>query len=152
MENKKRYIIGFLRQARKRLSLVLLVDVMLKALVAGFFVGAVINLVALFVPIYGAFAISWIAFLFVCVIGFFYAVVHFPDYKKTALEIDKLGLKERLTTFVEMEKMGLSPEWQKLQTEDTYKAISDFDLKEQVKFTIKNKKPYVSYIEVHENT
>ena len=142
MENQTLYVIRFLRQARIRLSLGVLVDVMLKALAAGFLVGAVINLIALFVPIYGAFAISWIVLLLVCIIGFFYGVLHFPGFKKTALEIDKKGLQERLTTFVEMEKMGLSPEWQKLQTEDTYKAVCDFNLKEKVKITINKKVLY----------
>ncbi len=76
-------------------------------------------------------------------VGFFYGVLHFPDYRRTALEVDQKGLQERLTTFVEMEKMGLSPEWQKLQTEDTYKAICDFDLKEKLEITLNKKVLYV---------
>lgn len=142
-ESQKLYVIRFLKKARRRLSLIVLVNTMIRALAVGFLVGAVINAAALFIPIYGAFRISWFVLLAVCVIGFLYAVMHFPDYKKTALEMDKKGLQERLTTFVEMEKMGLSPEWQELQTKDTYLAISKFDLKEQVKITLEKKMLYI---------
>ena len=142
-ESPKLYVIRFLKTARRRLSLMVLVDCMIRALAAGFLVGTVINVIALFVPIYGAFKISWITLLIICIIGFLYAVMHFPDYKKTALEIDKKGLQERLTTFVEMEKMGLSPEWQELQTMDTYRAISAFDLKEQVKIRLEKRMVYI---------
>lgn len=138
-ESQKLCVIRFLKKARRRLSLVVMVNVMIRALVIGFFVGALMNVAALFVPIYGAFVISWIALLGICIIGLLYAVMHFPDYKKTALEIDKMGLQERLTTFVEMEKMELSPEWQELQTNDTYRVISTFDLKEQVKVNLERK-------------
>ena len=72
-ESQKLYVIRFLKKARRRLSLIVLVNTMIRALAVGFLVGAVINAAALFIPIYGAFRISWFVLLAVCVIGFLYA-------------------------------------------------------------------------------
>ncbi len=142
-KNHNMYIYSFLRQAKRRLSLAVLADIMLKTVTVGFLAGALVNVAALLFPIYGAFAISWIVLLIVVLLGLVYAIMHFPDYKKTALEIDKKGLKERLTTFVEMEKTGMSPEWRELQTEDTYHAICKFDLKEKTRISFEKKSVYL---------
>ncbi len=136
----KEYIFRFLRQARIRLSLAIFVDVMIIVLAAGFGVGTVINTAALLFPIYGAFRVSWIALGIVAVAGMIYAIVHFPNQKKTALEIDKKGLKERLTTFLELEKQG--SDWADLQAEDTYRAVTDYNLKENTQIRIKKKPVY----------
>ena len=137
---QKAYIFRFLRQARFRLSIAILIRVMMISLIIGFGVGMAVNIVALFIPIYNAFWISCICIGIVGVIGVLCAIFLFPNQKTTALEIDKRGLQERLTTFLELEEKQSS--WSALQAEDTYEAIVSYDLKEHTKCSIEKEKTY----------
>lgn len=136
---EKRYIYRFLKRARKRLSLGILVKVLPAALAAGFGVGAGINLAALLWPVYGAFWISIAALMAAAGVGLIIAVIHFPDRRKTAREVDKRGLKERLTTFVELETMDSEKEesaWREWQARNTYEAVKTYDLKAAIPIRI----------------
>ncbi len=141
MNNHKSYIFRFLKQAKIRLSIAVFIDIMIVSLIVGFLVGTIVNVLALFVPIYGAFRISFIVVGIVGLIGGIYAIFRFPSQKKTALEMDKRGLKERLTTFLELESEGSS--WGDLQAEDTYQAIIGYNLKEHTRICIKKKRLYL---------
>ncbi len=137
----KLYIFRFLKQAKIRLSIAVFIDIMIVSLIVGFLVGTIVNVLALFVPIYGSFQISFVVVGMVGVIGGIYAIFRFPNQKKTALEMDKRGLKERLTTFLELESEGSS--WGDLQAEDTYQAIIGYDLKEHTRICIEKKRVYL---------
>ena len=137
---QKSYIFRFLRQARFRLSIAILIRVMMISFIIGFGIGIMVNIVALFIPIYNAFWISCICIGIVGVMGVLCAIFLFPNQKTTALEIDKRGLQERLTTFLELEEKQSS--WSALQAEDTYEAIVHYNLKEHTKFLIQKQLIY----------
>lgn len=117
----------------------------------GLGIGTLINLMACFIPIYQSFFLSIMITIIVTIFGIlFYGVFHFPNKKKMALIIDKRGLKERLTTSLELiEKSHLPAQSQcsmkELQLQDTIKAIETFPIKERFPFRFP-KKPFGFFI------
>lgn len=137
----------FIKKVRRRYvaQLLFLYGIIMSCIGLG--IGTLINIMACFIPIYRSFFISVLFSMIVTLGGILcYGVFHFPNKKKMALVIDKRGLKERLTTSLELMEQSNPLDQSKLslkelQLKDTIKAIRSFPIKERfpVRFP---KKPF----------
>lgn len=136
MEEKQ--IQKFLRKAKCRLGINALLQNYLLYVAAGFLGGAVVCGIALFVPIYHSFNYAVGIALAVMGIGFIVTMVSLPRKKKLALVIDKTGLKEQLTTFLELE--GKEDAISVLQKKQTCRSIAGYSFKKQlpIKYSVTN--------------
>ncbi|NLY43531.1 MAG: hypothetical protein GX066_06125 [Clostridiaceae bacterium] len=127
-----------LKPLRRRMFINRALDCILWGLCIGGAVGVIVATAALFVPV--AFALNKV---FLCIgISFFAALVAavfmFPDYKAVAVQGDKLGLKERLVTALEL-KDDNSP-IARIQRFDAVKAARSINFKKAYPFYVDRKK------------
>ena len=136
-KEKDRVILRFVDRVRLRLNRDCLWKYFLISAVAGLGVWTLINSVALIRPIYGAVLYGAVACGIILLAGMICAVIKFPDRKRAALAADSKGLKERVTTALEL--MGDDDIFSKIQKDDTIKAIRLFDIKKNFPFILRGK-------------
>lgn len=133
-------ILKFIKKARFRLNISILIMYLLIWVSAGFGVGALINIAALFVPIYDALKIAAVFVIVLTILGIVLAVIHFNNDKETALILDKRGLDERVITSYEL--FGKENEISILQKKNTINTIRNFNIKEKVPIKV----PYINFL------
>ena len=134
--NKK--IIRFANKIRKRLILIELLDVITLGTIIAIGIGLILIMISFLVPIYKAFEMALFAIATTIIVSAIYATTRFPTTKKSALIADSKGLKERLTTSLEL--LSVDDCISNLQKEDTIEAIKKYDIKKNIPIKIKTKR------------
>ncbi len=100
----------------------------------------VLNILAIFVPVYNAATYGWIIILAGFVVSFIYVAVRRTSMYEAARYADSAGLKERLVTSIGCQ--GYDDGFAGLLKEDTINEINRFDMK----FRLPLKYPWKRYI------
>lgn len=127
-EDKK--IRRFIDKAGRRWRAGIFIRALSAGLSVGLAGGALVNICALFIPVYYAASISVILVLSGITGGIIYGAFHSPDRHRSALLTDGLGLEERLVTSLELS--GRDDMFSVLQKEDTLQAIASFNIKDKI--------------------
>ena len=100
--SKDTLILQFVKRIRKRICVQTFFKWFIAAMAAGLAVWGILNTIALFVPFYGALLWGFLAFVVVLIAGSLVSIRFFPGLKETALRVDSTGLKERVTTSLDL--------------------------------------------------
>jgi len=122
--SRDQLILGFVKRIRKRLCGQTFLKWTVLAAATGLFVWGIFNTVALFVPFYNAILYGFIAFAVVLIAGMIYSIHFFPNVKETALRVDATGLKERVTTSLDLS--GKDDVCSTIVKDDTLRYITDY--------------------------
>lgn len=134
---KDRVISSFIKKVRKRLCRNIWVQSMLWAFLAGMLVWGIFNLIALFIPFYGAPLYGLLGFVITLVAGWIVAVKRYPNMRRTTLQIDSKGLKERVTTSYEL--AGKTDFYSELQKSDTIKRIQGIHIRKSFPLMVRKR-------------
>ena len=126
--SKDQLIIQFVKRVRKRLCFQTFFRWLLYACAAGMVVWGIMNTIALFVPFYGAIFYGFLAFILVMIAGGIYSIHLFPNIRQTALRVDSMGLKERVTTSLELS--GKHDVCSTIVKDDTIRHIQNYPTKQ----------------------
>ncbi|GAA0124574.1 hypothetical protein UT300019_04760 [Clostridium sp. CTA-19] len=117
-----------------------LINNLLIGFIVGFLMVIVLKGISFFIPTYDYIKKSLILIGCTSLVSIIYSVVKFPTYKETGKIVDYINLKNRVTTFLEMEDNN-SPYYE-LLFEDVKLQLKNFDIK---KLKIK---PNIKYIKI----
>ncbi len=124
-----------IKKTRNRICKVTFYKSLLFVITLGFCVWGLFQLIALFVPFYGAKIFGSAAFLVVLIAGVIITVNKYPTLKQAAIKLDSAGYKERVLTAMELK--GKNDVFSNLQKEDAIEATKQISLKKTFPFNIK---------------
>ena len=127
MSSQDKYILQFVKGVRSRLCRQTFIKWFLMAAAAGLFVWGVFNTVALIIPFHGAILYGLGAFVIVLIVGSLMSIRHFPNVKEAAFQVDATGLKERVTTSLDLS--GNEDGFSNIVKEDTIRRIRNYPTK-----------------------
>ena len=134
---KDQLIFRFIKKVRRRLCRHVWLKTMLWALFAGILAWGVFNTIALFVPFYGAVLYGLGALVLSLIVGCVVARFRYPNIRKTTLQIDAKGLKERVTTSYGLK--GKTDFYSELQKKDTIDKIQRVHIRKSFPLRIKRR-------------
>lgn len=134
---KDRQILAFIKKVRKRLCKNVWIRTMLWALFAGIVLWGIFNTIALFVPFYEAILYGLGAFLLALIVGWIWAGRLYPNLRRTTLQIDAKGLKERVTTSYEL--AGKTDFYSEMQKKDTLQKIQHIHIRKLFPVNVKKR-------------
>lgn len=132
MEDKK--IMHFFKRAKRKILTNLVLKNFFLFFGIGLIVGGSLNVLALFLPIYGAIYISIGVVGGITVIGLLSLLFRCPKNSEIALIIDEKGLDEQLVTALELK--GKEDTISRLQKQRTLSCIEKYSIKERIPLKI----------------
>lgn len=133
-------IAGFLKAVARRKTLQKWILCTAWCVLVSVVLALVLNIVAIFVPVYNAVLYGWLVILAGFIVSFIYVLVKRASMYEAARYADSAGLKERLVTSIGCQ--GSDDGFAGLLKEDTINEINHFDKKLRLPF----KYPWKRYI------
>ena len=134
MELDKR-IEKIVKNARKRLCKIRFYKMLLLFIIIGLTVWGILQTIALIVPFYEASIIGIIACMVLVIAGVIVAICSYPNMKQAALSLDSKGLKERVTT--SMQLRGKKDVFSQIQKKDTLEKAEKISIRKAFPYNIK---------------
>ena len=125
---KDQLILQFVKRVRKRLCFQTFFKWFLYAASAGLIVWGIMNTISCFVPFYGAVLYGFFAFLIIMIAGSLISIRFFPNLRQTAFRVDATGLKERVTTSMDLK--GKDDVCSTIVKDDTIRHINNYPTKQ----------------------
>ena len=134
MELDKR-IEKIVKNARKRLCKIRFYKMLLLFIIIGLTVWGILQTIALIVPFYEASIIGIIACMVLVIAGVIVSIASYPNMKQAALSLDSKGLKERVTT--SMQLRGKKDVFSQIQKRDTLEKAEKISIRKAFPYNIK---------------
>ena len=143
MENVDLDIKKILNRIKRRLFVAQLINYLIICIIIGVSIGVGIVILSRFIPIYKPYRLSGILVGIAALISVIWCFIKMPKDITTALKADSLGLKERITTSLELK--GNEEIMARLQKKDALKHIRKLDYKRELTL-VPNKKFLISLL------
>ena len=136
MERDK-LILKFIKKVRRQLCSNIFFKGFFYSLAAGMIAWGVFNTIALFVPFYSAILFGLGAFVICLIAGCIISTRFYPSMERSTIIMDRLGLKERLTTSYGLK--GKDDLVSRIQKDDTIRHIQKINIKKTFPFRLRKR-------------
>ncbi len=126
-------LLNIVRKIRNRIHAVKLIEYALLGIIAALILGIAILLLSRFLPIYNPYGKTAIALGVFTLIALLYGLFKRPTKRQTALQVDSLGLKERIITAMELMEGDTSQSvFAQLEKKDALDKLKKLDYKKGI--------------------